>query len=512
MSGEGEDSAPAAGAVSATVADRHVHPGTIVLKFVKELPSTVLAAPAALAFTTDMGLSGFLLLVPVLAAVMIGLNWLAWSRFRYGVGERDIVIEKGILNRTRRSIPFDRVQDVDIERRLLQRIFGLAKVRIETGGAGKDEGLIDSVTIAEADRLRAAVRARRSGITTAAAAAESRSDEMAPEAEGNLLFAMGTGRVLALGLFNFSLVYIAGLFAFLQTFENFLPFDIYDPARWTGLVEERLPDRLTVPAILAVLSLALVLGVLAGIATTLSREHGFRLTDEGKRMRRERGLLTHTEVVLGKKRIQVAVIQTGPIRALFGFFALFFQSLGSGSDGSGRQSAAPFAREEELDPVLAAAGRFRRPDRTLEPVSSRHVLRASLPLLIPAGAILIGSLWDPRLLWILLTLPLAAASAAVQRRRHRFALADGLLFIQRGFWRRQLWIVPVERIQALGLSRTRPQRWLDLATLSVDTAGAPITGGAKIVDLRLGAAKALAEQLRVSRTSGRSSPAKAGVQ
>ncbi|HEY5722613.1 MAG TPA: PH domain-containing protein [Allosphingosinicella sp.] len=498
MTDETGASASPAAVASATVADRHVHPGTIVLRFVKELPSTVLAAPAALAFTSGMGVAGFLLFAGLLAAVMAGVNWLAWSRFRYGVGPGDIVIEKGILNRTRRSIPFDRVQDVDIERRLLQRIFGLAKVRIETGGAGKDEGLIDSVTIAEADRLRAAVRAGKREPVAAAAGAE---PAAAPEPEEEeLLFAMGPGRVLTLGLFNFSLVYIAGLFALLQTFQNVLPFDIYDPARWTGLVGSRLPERLTLPAILAVLFLALLLGVIAGMATTLSREYGFRLTDQGRRMRRERGLLTHTEAVLGKKRIQIALIQTGPVRVRFGWFALFFQSLGAGSDSGGRQSAAPFAREAELDPILAAAGRFRRPGGALEPVSNRHVLRASLPLALPAAFILAAALWEPRALWLLVLVPLLAARAALQRRYHRYALSDGLLFIQRGVWRRRLWIVPVERVQALGLSRSRPQRWLDLATLTVDTAGAPMTSGARIVDLRWDAARKLAEQLRVART------------
>jgi putative membrane protein len=496
VSGE-VDLATSAGAASATVADRHVHPGTIVLRFLKELPSTVLALPAVLAFTSDIGIAGVLTFAALLAAVMAGINWLAWSRFRYGVGARDIVIEKGILNRTRRSIPFDRVQDVDIERRLLQRIFGLAKVRIETGGAGKDEGIIDSVSIAEADRLRAAVRAGKRG--AAPIAADGPAEAALPESAGNLLFAMGPGRVLTLGLFNFSLVYIAGIFAFLQTFQNMLPFDLYDPRDWGSLGGE-LRGRLTVSAFLIVPLLAVLLGIFAGLVTTLSREYGFKLTDEGTRMRRERGLLTHTEVVLGKKRIQVALIQTGPLRRLFGWVSLFLQSLGAGSDRSGRQSAAPLAREAELDPILAAVGRFRRPVETLERVSTRHILRASLPLALPAAAIMIASAWDANRLWLLLLLPLFAAGSAVQRHFHRYALADGLLFIQRGFWRRRLWIVPVERVQALGISRSKPQRWLDLATLTIDTAGAPMASGARITDLRYPAAQALAEQLRAGRT------------
>src|SRR5687767_1132330 len=164
------------------------------------MPGTVLALPAGLAIVSDRGLQWAIAVAALIALVMVLLNWLVWSRFKYGVGERDIVIESGILTRTRRSIPFDRIQDVDIERKLLARIFGLAKIRIETGGGGKDEGVIDSVTVAEADRLRAAVRARQG-----AARPEAEAEAAAPDLlEGRILFAMDTPRVLLLGLFNFS--------------------------------------------------------------------------------------------------------------------------------------------------------------------------------------------------------------------------------------------------------------------------------------------------------------------
>ena len=44
----------------------------------------------------------------------VGL-FLYWRRFEYRVGSDEIRIDSGFLSRTHRSIPFDRVQDVDIE-------------------------------------------------------------------------------------------------------------------------------------------------------------------------------------------------------------------------------------------------------------------------------------------------------------------------------------------------------------------------------------------------------------
>jgi putative membrane protein len=490
--------------IAETVADRRLHPGTIFLRFAKEVPSTVLAIPAGLAFMSQRGLSSILPYALIAATILALVNWLVWRRFSYGVGERDIVIEKGLLERTRRSIPFDRIQDVDIERRALARLFGLAKVKIETGGGGKDEGVLDSVTLAEAYRLRAAVRAGR---TEAVAVEEAHPAETA--AEERLLFEMGLGRVFLLGLFSFSLVYIAGLFAVLQTFDNLLPFDIYDPARWFGLVGEHLPQRFTVGAVVAVLMLALLLGVVAGILRTLARDYGFKLTLEGSRFRRVRGLFTHTEVVLARRRIQLAALTTGPVRRALGWQALAFQTLGASSDGSGHQTAAPLARPEEVAPIMAEAGALRMPSEDeLRMVSRRHLVRAlaraiGLPLLLILGA----CIYETAVLFLLALLPLLALGAALSRRFHRYGLADGLLFVTRGVWRQQTWIVPTGNTQALSLSRSLLQRPLGLASLAIDTAGAPAFGGPRIVDLKLADARRLQANILAlgSNYSGRKS-------
>ncbi len=474
-------------------ADRRLHPATIALRFIKEAPQTLLALPAALAFSSRSGLTGALYLAAGLGVVLLAVKWLAWRRFRYGVGRAEIVIESGILHRNRRSIPFDRVQDVDIERTFLARLFGLAKVRIETGAGGKDEGLLDSVSMAEADRIREAVRAGRGGAAGAAASSVQEAEAPAPQP----LFAMDMPRLLLFGLFNFSLVYIAGLFAFLQTFDRFLPFDIYDPARWIGLVDEYLPARWTFGAIAAVLLVAAALGAVAGVVRTVARDYGFRLSLEGDRLRREQGLFTRKEAVISRRRVQLAEISGGPVRGLFGWSGLAFQTLGAGTDRGGHQGAAPFATRSEIEAVLAEVAPLRLPPPPeLARVSRRHILRSLAAALLPALAgIAALSYWLPLAPAFLALLPLLAVGAALERRYHRYAIADDLLFISRGVWRRRLWLIPLGNVQSLSLSRGPIQRRLGLATLAVDTAGASMINAPRIVDLRGEAAEALAGEI-----------------
>ncbi|HZF42231.1 MAG TPA: PH domain-containing protein [Sphingomonadaceae bacterium] len=481
----------ATGAEPETVADRRVHPATVPVRFLKNAPSALLGLPAAYAYVSRGDWSGMLAVAGVGILVVLGLHWLAWRRFRYGVGTNDVVIESGLLTRTRRSIPFDRIQDVDIERGPLQRLFGLATVRIETGGSASDEGLIDSVTLPEADALRAAVRAGKAQVRTG----EIEAAPALPAARP--IFEMGLGRVLVAGVFNFSLVYLAGLFGALQTFRGVLPFDIDDPGRWIGLVEDQARVGVGVGAIVAVALLAMIVGLVLGIARTLAADYRFRLSVEGARFRRTRGLFTRSDVVLPKARVQLALLRTGPLRRAFGWGSLQFQTLGGVVAGGQRQSVAPLATTAEMGEIMHEQGRLSMPDEAaMEKVSSRHVLRI-LPtrLGLPLAAILGASaVWPPALF----ALPLLGAMlvvAVLERRFHRYALGDDLLFIRSGVWRQELWIVPTARLQTLTLTRSWLQRRLGLASVLVDTAGAPMLGGPRIVDLSLARAQALMDRL-----------------
>ena len=91
--------------------------------------------------------------------VMVLRTFVYWTRFEYRVGADEIRIDSGILNRTHRSIPFDRIQDVDITQGPLARVLGLARVQFETGGGGgKEEGVLQAISIKRAEDLRTPVR------------------------------------------------------------------------------------------------------------------------------------------------------------------------------------------------------------------------------------------------------------------------------------------------------------------------------------------------------------------
>lgn len=471
---------------------RRLHPGTVIVRALAGAPSTLLGLPALLAIVSGRGLGWLLIAAAVIAVMMLALGWVRWRAFTYAIGDAELVIADGVVNKTRRSIPLARIQDVAIDRTPLARLFGLATVRIETGGGKADEGVLDSVSLTEAERLRETLRAHRDVVATDASAAAA---AVVTTVEREL-FAMPLRRVLTMGAFRFSLVWVAAIFAGLQMVDGFIDIDREEIVRWLGVAEDGLETRVSLVMAALVLAIAGLLGMITGVGRTILSEFGFRLTIGDDRFRRTRGLLTRTEVVVAVRRVQLALIARGIVSGRLGWATLELQTLGGSNDPAGRQEVVPFGTDDEIAPVLAATGLPRFDPLPLRAVSPRHVARAVITRGgAPLVAIGIAAFFFPPALFALALLPIPVATALLARRHHRYAITDGSLQVARGVLAKREWIVPLDNIVAVTVSGTWLQRKLGIATVAVGTAGARGVDRPNVVDIALGDAARLAVAL-----------------
>jgi len=85
-------------------------------------------------------------LLAVGALMLLAWSTLEWLRRTYELEGGALRLEQGVLTRKLRAVPFDRIQQVDLVRKPLHRLLGVATLRVETAGGGKE---------AEADLRRA---------------------------------------------------------------------------------------------------------------------------------------------------------------------------------------------------------------------------------------------------------------------------------------------------------------------------------------------------------------------
>lgn len=336
-------------------------PVSVVLGAIGAVRSAVIPA-LAIAFSGIGGAERVWLALGVgLAAALIGtaIAYFGWRRLTYTIGEQDIRVESGILSRSARSVPYERIQDVSLEAKPLPRLFGLVSVKFETGAGGGEDLSLEYLASAEGERLRQLVRERRE--EEAAAAGAGAAPGSAASEEGEVLFAMGPGRLVTFGLFEFSLAVFAVLGGALQYAETVTDIDVWNVDLWRAWLEEQgtvvasLGPYAQAAGALAGLAGLVFVGLATGIARTVLRDWGFTLTRSARGFRRQRGLLTRTDVVMPVHRVQGLVIDTGVLRYRFGWRSLSFVSLAQDAEGESHV-VAPFAQGAEIAPIVAAAG------------------------------------------------------------------------------------------------------------------------------------------------------------
>lgn len=441
------------------------------------------------------GMSGGYILIAYLAAsgrwqsalfgivvllLLMGIGVLLyWRRFEFRVGDHEIRIDSGILSRTHRSIPFDRIQDVDITQGPVARILGLAKVKFETGAsAGEEEGVLQAILLERAEQLRDLVRARRSRPVTVGSEAV---EEVNGEAEP--IYAMSLKRLLLAGTFNFSLALLAGLFGLSQTVGDAVGFDPFSRTFWQSVLSAGGPLRdfilahQAATAIVGVLTLILV-GVFTGIVRTTLTDYGFRLDRTGVGLRRRRGLFTRTDVTLPVKRAQAALVATGPVRDRLGWRELRLQSLAKDEGGKGAHVVAPLARDEEVGRILAELEWDPLPGSIPWVSVSRAYIWTLAVGMFPLYFAAAGNLYFKPIVGAIIVVGLLGALATrwLAWTRTGYAVDGERLLVRTGWWRRRIIILPARKVQSVDLRESFVSRLFGISSLQFGVAGGGMTG------------------------------------
>ncbi|HXV58172.1 MAG TPA: PH domain-containing protein [Gaiellaceae bacterium] len=424
---------------------------------------------------------GTRIVVPLLlAAVLVGipLAILSWSRFRYRVAGGRLELHAGVVSRSVRIIPLERVRSVDVTRPFLHRLLGLAKVEVEAAaGGGKEAELaLSAVSLADAAALREAILGER------------RAPGELVAAEPEPLYRATPGLLVLAGVTSMRyLLAPAAIVGVVFNLADDLPGGLVERAG--DAVVDRFPTDALGVTMLALAAVAVVLA--AAAAGSLLVDWDFTLRDEGERVAARRGLLTRRAVFLERERIRgVDLVDTLPRRALG---LLSASAIAPGLQRGEKATLAPVLRA----PRAAALVRAVDPSAPGPATSLAPHPPASLPrrLLrtLPAPLALLAAALALTVWWAVaaaLALALVAAAVAVDRHRQLgHALAGGRLILREGSLRRRWTELDPAAVVGLELVSSPGQRRAGLCTLDVHLGQG--AGSRRALDLGEGQAAAL---------------------
>ena len=529
---------------------RRLHAFTVVsraLRLARQLLLPAIVGGVSIGGDAEGTLTLVLLILSVPSLLVAVAQWLA---FRFRLDGDELILDSGVLSRRRRVIPVARIQNADLAQSFLERIAGMARLRLETASGGREtEAVLEVLPLAEArtfqtELLRRRAAARQRLRADAAPHADAHADAAAFIGDASRLDDDDASRgapahaptppahdaldppaprprellrlsvpdlAIAGATSNEAGLIAAGLATLLQLADDLGSLDRID-----GWLEALLARGAGVGIAGAAAAMAIVVvvfivaGWLVSVVATMVRFHGFTLTRVGEDLRREYGLFARHHSTVPLERVQAIRIEETLLRRALGLAALKIETAGAGprqrgdGPGGGAEAFVPIARRGDVERLLREVFEDARFQGVIlnpvAPVSQRRgFVRLALP--IAGAAALLAALVSRSWLALLLLLAPAALLARAQYRARGWARPAGYALARLGVFTRVTWVVPARKIQTLHARETPFQRRWRLATLLIDTAA----GGrvARVVDLDRDVATALLVELAGEAESAR---------
>lgn len=306
-------------------------------------------------------------LIGVSFLVAMVISFIDWTFYNYRLTGREIEVRSGLFSRNERSIPYERIQSVDLTEAPLERIFQVVRMRVETaaGGSGEADLEIRALSRDAAVDLRGRLisarqqaKGRQSGdpgvVETADAAAGAPAAASGDPGEGELIRQLGTRELLLAGATSgrvgpaLAIVGVASQFA-----NDLVPDRLWRQIPWDGVVSA----AQSIQVLAAVVLLFGVFAWLLAILTTVLTWSGFTLRMDHDQLIIQHGLLDRRRLTVPVQRVQAVRIVESMIRQPFGLAELAFDTAGIGAGGGGETASSggvlfPLLRRNEAVGLL----------------------------------------------------------------------------------------------------------------------------------------------------------------
>ncbi len=460
--------------LAAGAPERRLHPLSWLFVLIQQLKQ--FALPLVVLLFTGRG-NSWELWGLVGAGVLVVVSLAQYFTYRFRIDEDGIVIRSGLLQRTLRNIPFRRIHNVALHQTLLHRLFGVADVKLESAGGMSAEGEMRVLSLADAHALEDIVRRHGRDLAAAGAGAAGASGED----EARTLLALSTGEVVRLGLIsNRGMIVVAAGFGLLaQSGSDLLGDAIEAVGRalmgW-GRELELGTAGMVAGGVVVLLALLVALRLLS-VALALLNYHGFTLSESGRRLSAQRGLLTRLRANMPRGRIQAWSLRESLTHRWLGRRSLSVDtaSVQAANDQRSLRELAPVATPAQADALV----QHLLPGHAWPPPAWRglHPRAWCRVFLLPAMATLLATAataWfqGPAGLAVLALLPLLFLRAKVWARHAGYAEQDGLVAVREGWLDKRWRFAEARKIQSLVLSQSPFDRRHGMANLLMDTAGA----------------------------------------
>ncbi|WP_110926390.1 PH domain-containing protein [Bacillus massiliglaciei] len=298
---------------------RRLHPIAVLTNIFQVIKGIIFPILIFLFSDIDLELGGLgYWLAAAGVAMVILLSFLGWLRYTYRIEDGEVKIESGLFIKTKSFIPLSRIQSMDVSEGILQRLFGLVKIRIETAGGSQADAVLSAVRKQEAKGITEAyAESKRKG-------ASDREPEDGEETlrERGPVFEQGFPRLLIMAVTSGGVgVIFSGAAALISQVDDFIPFERYSD-QFMSLFER---GALLISIVTFVM---LLFAYVLATAVIMLKYAFFTVRKAEEELVITRGLLEKRSLTIPLRKIQGIRIAENLVRQPIGYASVYVEYAG----------------------------------------------------------------------------------------------------------------------------------------------------------------------------------------
>ena len=420
-------------------------------------------------------------LLYILGLVSFGVllfSVLSYFKYFFYILNDELVVEKGVFQKSRMNIPFERIQTINFEQSLLHQLFNVIKVEVDTAGSKGNELSFSALGLPVANALREQVMQKKSQLRTTSATEteEMVADESSRKSE--LIMQLSIGELIRLGFVQNhlrSLLLIVVFFSWILDQLNDIGMD-------TEEYLDNIGENSLIQAQWFIIQLAIgaiFLTLLISLVRTVLKYYDFSLFRTSDGFRIEAGLLNRRQVAARDHKIQLVSWADNPLKRMLRLYDVVLRQAASVQiqqrqaiviPGCNRQNLEQIRRYYFDDEAMAGLHTF-----GISPqfIRRRMLYLGWIPFLAVFGGISYFYNWPlalPVILWPL-TVYLYSRTA---HKRWRYSFNGELILIQYGVFGHYNKSLRLFKIQNISIEQPLYHRLRKLANITLHTASGQI--------------------------------------
>lgn len=325
---------------------KRLHPVAIIINALKVLKETLIPILILILLPgnggdgwgyNDLIFAGFYFVVSIISGAI------TWFKFTYQITPEEIRIHQGFFVKKKRYIRIERIQSIDITEGIIQRLFSLVQVNIETAGSssGKAEGVLTAIKKEDADVFQTLLKDAK----------QLQSFDNTSEGllnEEKTLFQMPFSQLFLMGATSGGIgIVFSGALVLFSQFTEVIRFD-----RFFNEVEKLI--TVGIYMFILVVFLALLLAYIISTILVFLKYANFTVKKSEDELIITRGLLEKRRLTIPIAKIQAVRVVENIIRQPFGFATVYVETA-SGSIGNNENSKVmlfPIIKKQKIKQLI----------------------------------------------------------------------------------------------------------------------------------------------------------------